>query len=63
MILKKKNTCNGNLLMFYENVFAYSFVSEHSDILFYFEKKLAFLAAGGVDPPPLAEVLPYSNYK
>ena len=49
--------------MFYENVFAYSFVSEHSDILFYFEKKLAFLAAGGVDPPPLAEVLPYSNYK
>ena len=30
-----------------QNVFAHSFVLEHSKHLFYFKKKIAFLAAGG----------------
>ena len=35
-----------------QNIFAYSFVSEHSKHFFYLKKKLAFLSVEGVDPPP-----------
>ena len=39
-----------------QNIFAYSFVSEHSKHFLYFEKKknLAFLVAFGSTPPPLS---------
>ena len=34
-----------------KNIFAHSFVSEHSTNFFYFEKKLGLFSNAGVDPP------------
>ena len=38
-----------------QNIFAYSFVSEHSTIFFYFEKKLFLRPVSLTPSPPLAD--------
>ena len=59
-ILKEKNLCSkGKVHRKYfqriprsQNMFAYSYVSDHSKHVFYFEKKKISGGGGGSNPPP-----------
>ena len=57
LVLKEKNRkyqkfLTDTLARISQNIFVYSFVSEHSKNVFYFEKKTAFFSGGWSTPSP-----------